>query len=519
MNEALRGHARTDGSAGGWTARIDGRGAAALLMLAAAFAIRGWEFGNPFIHVDENFYLLVGDRMLHGALPYVDIWDRKPIGLFLLYAGIRLLGGNGIIEYQVVATLFAGATAFLVARMARRMAGPAASLGAGLLYLLLLGVASGLGGQSPVFYNLLTAIAARLTLEAYERADLTPRALRWIGCATMAALGIALQIKYNVLFEGIFFGLLLMHRASRLDQPRAMILLDALLWIGIAIAPTLAAVVYYAWSGALDAYVYANFLSVGARSSDGGRYLERRLVHAWLAVHLPIIAVLLAYLLEPWRAYVRGPATFHFVLAWLGAALFGYAVFGTYFDHYALPVMLPLSIAASSLLSCGYKRIGICATIVLLGAGMIANVNATINNLHNGGGMRAMNRMVSAITSNLRGGSLYVFDGDPLLYHLSGARIPTRFAFPDALLLSREAGAIGIDPLDEIRRILATRPTVIVDTIVTGNPHGPAPHEDFQKSDTAKRLVRATLRTDYHLAAAVQQHYSVVAIYALNGGS
>ena len=77
----------------------------------------GWDFGNPVIHVDEQYYLLVGDRMLHGALPYVDIWDRKPLGLFLIFAAIRLLAGDGIMQYQIVATLFAAATALLIARI------------------------------------------------------------------------------------------------------------------------------------------------------------------------------------------------------------------------------------------------------------------------------------------------------------------------------------------------------------------------------------------------------------------
>ena len=53
--------------------------------------LRGATLGYPIIHIDEQFYLLVGDRMLHGAVPFVDIWDRKPIGLFLIYAATRLL--------------------------------------------------------------------------------------------------------------------------------------------------------------------------------------------------------------------------------------------------------------------------------------------------------------------------------------------------------------------------------------------------------------------------------------------
>lgn len=98
------------------------------LLLLWAIALRAHDFGNPIIHVDEQYYLLVGDRMLHGALPYVDLWDRKPVGLFLFFAAIRLLPGDGILAYQLVATLFAAATAWLVARGGRMLgARPAAA--------------------------------------------------------------------------------------------------------------------------------------------------------------------------------------------------------------------------------------------------------------------------------------------------------------------------------------------------------------------------------------------------------
>ncbi|MDU7524613.1 MAG: hypothetical protein E7K72_25125, partial [Roseomonas mucosa] len=92
------------------------------ILLLFAFAIRAPVFGNPVVGVDETFYLLVGDRMLQGALPFVDLWDRKPVGLFLIYAAIRLLGGEGVYQYQVVATLFAAATAGMISVVAASFA-------------------------------------------------------------------------------------------------------------------------------------------------------------------------------------------------------------------------------------------------------------------------------------------------------------------------------------------------------------------------------------------------------------
>jgi hypothetical protein len=84
--------------------------------------LRAFTFGSPTIQIDEQFYLLVGDRMLHGALPFVDIWDRKPMGLFLLFAAIRLLGGEGIVQYQLVALLSVVATSVVIWRTARMIA-------------------------------------------------------------------------------------------------------------------------------------------------------------------------------------------------------------------------------------------------------------------------------------------------------------------------------------------------------------------------------------------------------------
>jgi hypothetical protein len=108
----------------------------AIILLAVALALRAADFGNPLEGLDEQYYLLVGDRLLHGAIPYVDIWDRKPFGLFALFAAIRLLGGTGIIQSQIVAAIFAAATAMIVVSIARRYVARLPALLGGIVYLL-----------------------------------------------------------------------------------------------------------------------------------------------------------------------------------------------------------------------------------------------------------------------------------------------------------------------------------------------------------------------------------------------
>src|SRR5258706_182021 len=82
-------------------------------------------------------------------------------------------------------------------------------LHAGIAYLLWIEWFGGDGGQTPVFYNALV-VAAALAVLAAVRPDGPPGRLRRRGCGAMLLVGLALQIKYSCLFEGIFFGLVLL---------------------------------------------------------------------------------------------------------------------------------------------------------------------------------------------------------------------------------------------------------------------------------------------------------------------
>lgn len=467
---------------------------AAAAILLAALATRWTRLGDPLIQVDENFYLLVGDRMWHGALPYVDIWDRKPVGLFVLYAAIRLLGGVGIYQYQIVALLAAAGTGFLVARIAARMTSLTAATVAGIFYVMLLGLAGGSGGQGPVFYNLLTAGAALATLRALE-AGPDPSAIRRRGALAMALMGLGLQLKYSVVFEGIFFGCALLGLSWRSHRSAARLAADGALWVALAALPTAAAFLWYAAAGQADAWLYANLWSIAARGHEPAPLILKRLAKTWTVLHLPIFAILLAVVLEPWRASPAGPRTFKAAMAWFGAALFGYLIFGTYFDHYALPLMLPIAVCAAPLFGYRPKRVGLVAAVLLLALAFTANqILAGIS--HKRRGTQAeLGRMAALIRPRLKGGCLYIVRGESLLYHLTGACMATRWIFPSHLTLKRESQAIGVEPLGEIRRIFATRPTVVVDT----------PLDDMATiNPPATALARSFLARDYRLVGRVQ---------------
>jgi len=423
-----------------------------LLLLVIAFAIRARDFGNPIIHVDEQYYLLVGDRMLHGAVPYIDIWDRKPVGLFLIFAAIRLLPGDGILAYQLVATLFAAATASLVASGGRRLgASRGGAVAAGTAYILWLSLLSGRGGQSPVFYNLFMAGAGLLTLRLPELAARRDRrAIMVSGCVTSLLAGLAIQTKYTPAIEGAFFGLAHLWFLRRAGTSWPMMAIAAAVWMALGVAPTAIVVANYYGRGpaVFQAFWFANFASIALRKGYPAAKIAARLAGTTTQLS-PFIACAIA----AWRTRPRRIETL-LAFAWLAAALIAFAIIGAFFDHYALPLMVPLTIIAAPVL--GRWRSALAGTAVV---GMLLFAFHLATERDDRGSAYLVAR---AMAANDGGKCPYVFAGDSVLYHLAHACLPTAYAFPSTLAYEPEQGATGIDEAAEVRRIMARRPPVVV---------------------------------------------------------
>ncbi|MBA3898317.1 MAG: glycosyltransferase family 39 protein, partial [Sphingomonadaceae bacterium] len=415
-----------------------------VVIALAAFAVRWTMLGYPFAEFDEQFYLLAGDRLLHGTIPYVDLWDRKPVGLFLVYAAIRLLGGSGIVQYHLVATAIVIGTAWMVFIFARRFAGSLGALLAALAYMLWLNLASGEGGQSPVFYNPLVLGAAMIVARTVERGA----RVRVNGCIAMLLIGVAMQIKYAAVFEGVFFGLTLVWLRWREDA-RASILADATLWIGCALAPTALAAGAY-WSiGHLDDFVFANFVSIARRGHHPFATVAGR-----FAILCAILAPLVALAATNWREQ-----KLRFVHLWLAASIFGVIVFGTYFDHYALPVVAPAAIAAAPAME-RRRRLALAMLAIALVAGQIVlHVKKTKR-----GDATVAERLVAALSGSCN--CPYIYDGQPVLYLLGHHCLPSKYAFPSHINFASERDADGMETASEAARIMALRP----DRVMTREP-------------------------------------------------
>ena len=431
-----------------------------VVFLVVAVATRALTFGNPIVHVDEEFYFVTARAMLHGAVPYVDIWDRKPVGLFLLYMLPAALGRSlGIWAYQALALASVTATAVQIARLADRAGWAAGALAAGIAYLVWLNLLEGEGGQTPVFYNLLMVTAAALLAPRADDPAAPTRRVKY-GMVAFALVGLALQIKYSVLFEGLFFGLWWLWRELRLSRSVVQAVAISGLLAGVAVLPTLAAWGWFAAHGYGDAFTYANFRSIGQRVPDPLLDQLGNLAIMMLLLSPLASLVVLAARAPSEEEPARSMRTWLFV--WAVVATLGVLVFGSYFDHYGLPLLVPFAACAAGFFA-NHRRAAR-ATVPLLAGIFLVGQILLVAKLHGRGTpgqFRAIVRQIEP-SDGAHPGCLYVYSGTPMFYAFTDRCALTRYRFPSHLGRVRERGAIGVDQQAEVERIMAQRPEIVV---------------------------------------------------------
>lgn len=483
----------TDSRAATLLAAIPRRG----WLLLAALVARAVTFGNPLVHVDEEFYFVAARAMIEGAIPYVDLWDRKPIGLFLIYVPAAAFGfPAGIWVYQALALASVVLTALLIAKLADRAGWQRGALPAAVAYILWLNWLDGQGGQAPVFYNLLMVAAAWLVAPRVDDAERPGR--RFVhGFAALLLVGISLQIKYSVVFEGLFFGLWWMWREWKLGATLPPLLGKAALLAGAALAPTLGVWILYAGIGYGADFAYANFWSIAARRPDP--LLEQiGNLAAIILITSPLLA--LAALAWPLRSRGSGIAAGmqRWLFAWAGASILGLLVFGSWFEHYALPVLVPLCACVAGFLSEHRHRRG--ALIALLAFGLIGGTAVLVTKRHNRGDAGQLAALAQAVGTGP--GCLYVYSGTTMLYAATERCRLSRYLFPSHLGRQREQGAIGVDQQAEIARILALQPAVVV---IRKPYRGERPE--------ARAQVMAAMAKDYRLEASLPAGRDTLSVY------
>ena len=74
-----------------------------VLCLGTTLLFRWPYFFSEELGWDEILYSLIAKDMLDGVPPYAGLWDRKPIGIFLILGGFHAIFGESVLALRLAA--------------------------------------------------------------------------------------------------------------------------------------------------------------------------------------------------------------------------------------------------------------------------------------------------------------------------------------------------------------------------------------------------------------------------------
>ena len=458
-----------------------------LLALAVfTFALRAIWFGDPVADFDEQLYSFIGWRMQYGELPFVDWWDRKPFGLFAIFGLAHALFGPSALAYQIVAAASAFATAWLTFGLARRLVDRLTAAFAAAIAVILLSAYASYSGQSEVFFVPLMLGMASLLVDA-EHPQFTRRA-----AVAMLLGGLALQVKYTVVPQCLFFGAWALWGEYRRHAALPALLGKAVLFAAMGLLPTVAVGAFYLAIGQFEAFWFANFASFFERAAaPQGRWVSSHFIGV-----APLAVLALGGIYVAFRVKRPDPfATWAFFAAWALATLATVLLPGTVYLYYYAALSAPAALVALPLLD-RHGPLKIVPAVVLTTL-LLALLSLPYRYDQSQDQRAALHQLAGAIAPHVDDEHcLWIWDGPTVLYRLTDSCVPTRFVYPDHLNNALETGALGVEQVDEIGRILATEPGAIVT----------ADNGMTIRNAQAQALVETTLARDYAPRLTVEMH-------------
>ncbi len=143
---------------------------------------------------DQAIFATIGRTINQGGFPYVDAWDQKPPGIYLLYAVAQWLPGPLVTQVRLFDLVWTLATIIALFGVARQFWGTRAATFASLLYGAVYFTGQGWWylAQPDGWTGLPLLLAILLYLGSRDRR------WEWLGCATGGVLiGLALQLRFT----------------------------------------------------------------------------------------------------------------------------------------------------------------------------------------------------------------------------------------------------------------------------------------------------------------------------------
>lgn len=176
--------------------------AALLYFLFLSLLMRLPFFFEAVINWDESTFILLGQSLLDGHLPYTELWDVKPPFVAGAFALFILLLGKSIASVRLAGTLCVTLTAWFTYIIGRTIWTPRTGAIGGTLFVLSMSLLS--DGRPTMTEHVALVPMMGAAIIAVTATKLTLRRLFWIGLWLTVATMIRLNLAYVTLIVGVY---------------------------------------------------------------------------------------------------------------------------------------------------------------------------------------------------------------------------------------------------------------------------------------------------------------------------
>jgi 4-amino-4-deoxy-L-arabinose transferase-like glycosyltransferase len=179
---------------------VKAHGTNVLLIIASILLVRSPDFFISVINWDESTFILMGQSLASGVLPYVDYFDNKPPLAFVPYALFTGLFGDSIFAVRLGGSLWVAGSSLIIYYIGVSVWNRSAALIGALSFVYLLSSAPSGGAIMTETLAVLPMLGAL----AFLTNGINTKSLIYAGLCISAMVLIRLNLVYLALLVGVF---------------------------------------------------------------------------------------------------------------------------------------------------------------------------------------------------------------------------------------------------------------------------------------------------------------------------
>lgn len=445
-----------------------------------SFLFRFWSFFYSVIDRDESLYLLVARSLLNGTPPYIEVWDNKPPGIFILFYWAISLLGDSVVSIRILACLSVAITSYFLYKLGGIFSENNKKIGllSGILYLVFSLNNDGVAANTEIFFAPFVVITFYLLFKTNKYTYFT---FLFLGLL----LGIAMQLKYVVFMDFVAYLLIATHysyfKIKNTNKFKIIILLNIFSSIGFILS-FLAVALYFISVGYFEEYIYATVIANSKYIDATGFSLSNFLSAIIYQIYINFLLYLCLflspiYIKYPKNIILKDKIILCYFIVWVSLTFIATLLSKRFIDHYYLQLLPPLCLLSSYIIikTLSNKLLTNKLRIILLSAITILLLQPVYPHLQKSTNV-VINRYIKqqqnwgdkeSIVANYIKAKIaptdyiYVVNYQPIIYYLVEAKLPTKYVFPSHLV-SYYSTITGINPLQELNSIMNKKPIYVV---------------------------------------------------------